>query len=627
MASPSSNKATAAPHANVVAVLSTDAELLATAKRATSGLHEMLAVSTDSELAAQLVSARAGAVLLDSASVNEPIEAFAERLRRQFPDLVLVVAGGPEDQARLSKLITNGVVYRFLHRPVSAERVRLFLEAALRRHDVEHAEQTTVVAPPLTHGAAPAANKIKPAWIGGGIAAALLAIAGVWLASRAPSGKPPPAAQPPATTDATAAKLSAALSAADAAFARGALIAPRGDSAADYYGAALAIAPNDSRAKAGLDRVVDKLLSDAETALLAESVDTAETNVAAALGLAPSSTRAAFLAVQVRKERERGALSRARETARTAAGKEQAATYLRQANQRLRSGNLIEPAEDNARFYIEAARALAPDDPAIARLSRSLQTAMLERARAAAAAGNVSETELWLANAEESNASRTTIADIRRSLQSTRINERADTITRLTQSFQRAATASQWVEPAGDSAKRYLLELQAADPSHPATTQSRQALGSELLREARIALGRSDLPAAERWLMHAREINFNGEDFAAVTRELNAARSRAAAASSAEIVSAATLERVQFVEPRFPRTAASRGKSGWVELEFTVRRDGTTADVTAVAADPPDTFEDAAISAVRRWRYRPVVRDGVTVEQRARLRMRFQAQD
>jgi outer membrane biosynthesis protein TonB len=37
-------------------------------------------------------------------------------------------------------------------------------------------------------------------------------------------------------------------------------------------------------------------------------------------------------------------------------------------------------------------------------------------------------------------------------------------------------------------------------------------------------------------------------------------------------------------------------------------------------------FEEAALEAVRHWRYRPVVRDGHTVSQRARVRVRFAVQ-
>jgi TonB family protein len=595
----------------------------------------MLPVAAATDLATQLANGRAGATLIDSASVDEPIDAFAARLKQQFPDLVLVVAGGPEDQMRLSKLITDNVVYRFLHRPVSEQRIRLFLEAALRRHDSEHAEQSSgsaTSAAPAAVAKAPA-NKLPIAWLAGGAALTILAIAGIWFASRSQS-PPTPTATTTAPRDDAAGKITDLLVKADAAFARGALVAPRGDSAADHYRAALALAPGDARAQSGLEKVVGKLLSDAETALLAESIDTAESNVAAALGLDPSSTRAAFLAVQVRKERERGALARARENARATAGREQFQAFLRQANQRLRSGNLIEPAEDNARFYLEAARGLAPDDPAVARFSRSLQNAMLEQARAAAARGNASETELWIANADEAGASRTALADIRRSLQSTQVTAQAETMTRLTQAFARAAGAGQWIEPAGDNAKRYLLELRAADPTHPATTESRQRLGNELLREARIALGRSDLAAAERWLFHARDIEFTSAEVTATQRELDAARNRATGGATAAtdarprgVVAATTLERVQYSEPRFPAAAVTRGDSGWVDLEFTVRVDGSVTDVVATAAEPPGSFENSAISAVRRWRYRPVVVDGVAVEQRARLRIRFELQN
>jgi TonB family protein len=37
-------------------------------------------------------------------------------------------------------------------------------------------------------------------------------------------------------------------------------------------------------------------------------------------------------------------------------------------------------------------------------------------------------------------------------------------------------------------------------------------------------------------------------------------------------------------------------------------------------------FDEAAVAAVRRWRYRPVQRDGLPVEQRAQLRIRFTLQ-
>jgi TonB family protein len=63
-----------------------------------------------------------------------------------------------------------------------------------------------------------------------------------------------------------------------------------------------------------------------------------------------------------------------------------------------------------------------------------------------------------------------------------------------------------------------------------------------------------------------------------------------------------------------------------VELEFTVRPDGSTGDIVVTNASPRRTFDGAAKSAVSQWRYKPVVREGKPVEQRAAVRIRFSDQ-
>jgi hypothetical protein len=99
MVSPSSNRTPSPVPSSAVAVLSSDSDLLAAARRASGAEHELLTVATETDLAAQLVNGRAGAVLIDGTALQEPIDTFTERLKKQFPDLVLVVAGGPEDQS------------------------------------------------------------------------------------------------------------------------------------------------------------------------------------------------------------------------------------------------------------------------------------------------------------------------------------------------------------------------------------------------------------------------------------------------------------------------------------------------------------------------------------------------
>jgi hypothetical protein len=109
--------------------------------------------------------------------------------------------------------------------------------------------------------------------------------------------------------------------------------------------------------------------------------------------------------MQIEREHERTALTRVKDTD-VQDELEKSATYLRLANARLRSGALIEPSEDNARYYVEAARQIAPDDAGVEETSRLLQKQLLERAATAATAGNAADTERWLANADSAGAPR-----------------------------------------------------------------------------------------------------------------------------------------------------------------------------------------------------------------------------
>ena len=68
------------------------------------------------------------------------------------------------------------------------------------------------------------------------------------------------------------------------------------------------------------------------------------------------------------------------------------------------------------------------------------------------------------------------------------------------------------------------------------------------------------------------------------------------------------------VNPQYPSRAAARGIEGWVLVRFTVTAQGTTKDIEVLDADPRGYFETASKSAVKRYKYRPQVRDGKAVE-------------
>jgi periplasmic protein TonB len=68
------------------------------------------------------------------------------------------------------------------------------------------------------------------------------------------------------------------------------------------------------------------------------------------------------------------------------------------------------------------------------------------------------------------------------------------------------------------------------------------------------------------------------------------------------------------VNPLYPPRAQSRGIEGWVLLEFTITPQGTTKDIEVLDADPKGYFERAAKEAVRKYKYKPRVVDGVAVD-------------
>ena len=705
-----------------IAAISQDRALIGLLRSVIDPTNDLIIVTSEAELTPHLNSRRVSVALLDSMFIEGDLAAMAERLRAMWPDLVLVVVGTAEEQSKVAGQITSGVVYRFLHRPVSAPRVRLFVDAALRRHEVENVERTLEQTRPdfskmekaaKAKSSGPSAIRaVLPGLIG---AAVIIAGAGFWFArssgddgkasptsapaeqvvsdeseppvseaapaaASAPVSKaaelvaaePPPVAQPqpapvaaapvveppspakeenvrdrlrPASSTPTVMqapeevapltpgqpvltfqeRLDAQLAQAESALQRGELASPAGRSAVDLFRAALEMDPGNTLAKGGLVRVADRLLTAAERALTAGNTDDARRMVTVAESLTPATARGAFLMMQIDREHEREALTRAKDSD-IQDKLEKGATYVRLANARLRSGSLIEPSEDNARFYLEAANQLIADDPALAEAERALQKALLDRAASAASAGNAVETERWLANADGAGAQRQEMTTIRRALQDTVIGARASKMTTLTQSFTAAMAANRLLQPANDSAKAQLLAMINTDASHPSVATARQTLANALLVEFRGALSRGDLSAAATWLNEARGTGFNGDDLNTAESDLVAARNKPSQGGG--VVGANSLERTEYVAPKFPAAQRNRtlATSGFVELEFTVMPDGSTGNVTVTNSNPRKTFDAVAIAAVSEWRYKPVMREGKAVEQRVAVRIRFSDQ-
>ncbi len=75
------------------------------------------------------------------------------------------------------------------------------------------------------------------------------------------------------------------------------------------------------------------------------------------------------------------------------------------------------------------------------------------------------------------------------------------------------------------------------------------------------------------------------------------------------------------VPPEYPSRAQRRGMEGFVELEFVIRRDGRVdpESIRVVSANPRNIFDEAALAAVRQWRF-----DTAERLRQARQRLEFQ---
>jgi TonB family protein len=176
------------------------------------------------------------------------------------------------------------------------------------------------------------------------------------------------------------------------------------------------------------------------------------------------------------------------------------------------------------------------------------------------------------------------------------------------------------VTPAGASAHDLLAEENSWDAER-----------GELTAEFVVALlAAFDTSVSEGELETAESLLAVAEEFAPDAGQTAAHRLRLddafIDAKSKSVVSTHDLTYVTTAAPRYPKRAVQRELSGWVFVEFTVTPDGETRDIEVTEADPVKIFDRAAIEAVEKWEFEPVVYRGQTISQRAGARLVFQVQ-
>lgn len=625
-------------HQPPILVLSRDSALVDTVRKAAPRGSSAAHAPDLDQVADRLPSLKPGVLVVDTASTSD-VAALVAQLTQHFPELVVVVAGKREDSASLMQLTAAGRIFRFLLTPLSHGQTRLALEAAITQHiDLKAAGQRQ-----SSGGAGETGGKNYVMTYGALAAGLLILIGGIWFGIKQFTGQEAPVETPAATVAADQPggvpekpdPVQAELALAKEAFDQGKFLEPAGESALDFYRSALTLDPQSQAAKDGIRSVVDKILGRAEAALTAEKLEEAIRTIETARSIDPAHPRLAFLDTQIARERERLKLTQAAEVGN------RVRALTAQADERMANGRLITPAGSSARDALLEARRLDPTDPNVVQGIRELSSRLTEEARQSVAAGRTDEAQAYVNAARQLGSAGTALAAVERALNEANRSAAPAAAAGARRPASQAAgpntdalvaevrtrlNEGKLIDPPGASAKDSLNALIAATPNRPEVEELSRALSTRLLNSGKQAMAAKAYDRSAQLIAGAREVGarYNEAAISQAEAELQAAREQAAQQSN--VISAAALKRTRTVNPVYPESARKRGIEGWVEMAFTVMPNGTVEDVEVRNASPADVFDDAAVRAIRQWRFEPVERNGQKVAQRAMVRLRFEQQ-
>jgi TonB family protein len=599
-------------------VLTSDDVFLQTLREAVGGARRLWHVPSADKVSDLLVAGEVGIVVIDVQTLHDSARIFVEQIKRQFPDLVLVAAGHRDDETSLAGLISSGLVYRFIHKPMSPARAKLFAEAAIKKYENQRQRAAEI---PQRKPASSAAHL----WLIGGAAAALLIVGAIaWIAHRS-SGEEP-ALPNPTETAKSAAVESPLLARAAAALAANRLTEPAGDNALELYLQLQARNPADADARTGLAEVHERLLARAENALLEERLDEAAAAIETARKSGVESGRIAFLTAQLAKSRDQIKTAQAqvpqpsRARAEPKPEEDHVTPLLALATQRIADGHLLEPDRDNALYYVQEALRADPQNTAAAEAKRALAAKLMEDARSAIDRRDFARALVVIEGAD-GIAVPANIEAVQNLLAGARKQADADARNQLLKNANERLLQDRLIEPVNDNAKYFYLTLKQLEPGNPALASVLQDLGTRLTTKARRALILGQLDAAKSWLDEVGSIGFNSAEVSSVQHDLDAAVAQHNFMTT--LIPAGQLTLLKTVQPAYPMKAVNGKIEGWVDVEFTVAETGKVKDVSVRATSTPGIFEEAAVKAVSQWRYKPVLRDAQPVQVRSQIRVRF----
>lgn len=77
------------------------------------------------------------------------------------------------------------------------------------------------------------------------------------------------------------------------------------------------------------------------------------------------------------------------------------------------------------------------------------------------------------------------------------------------------------------------------------------------------------------------------------------------------------------IAPIYPQKALRMRKEGFVRMSFIINTDGTVRDIKVIKSNPARFFDDAAIRAIKKWKFKPKLENGKAVIQEGEQTITF----
>jgi protein TonB len=580
-------------------------------------------------------------------------------------------------------LLGSGQIHRFLLKPVAPGLARLAIDSAARQHSSikahprpdpaaraaarpEPVHQRTPPAHPAPAHEPPAQpeatfelragdlasgesfepqareRSIRP-WIyaGAGVLAAAAIAAGVWwwIASRGP------------TIDLRQVEIDRALASAEQAYRAERYIEPDKSSALYFYEQALKLDPTQAAATAGLDRIADHYIQQAEALMVEGELEAAADALAVVHRVRPEHKRLLFLDTQLKKDQEERLLLQARQSATQgdlrsaqellsqaqevtpgastevaaaqAALSEQERTaqvgrMLDSARQRLAQGRLVTPAGDSAKFFVASAQRLEPQNVAALQVAQNLRERVVGEADTAIGARQFDSARNWIKEARDLDVEAAEITRLQNALTAALDQKGKSDLLAL---GVRRTQENRLLDPAQDSASYYLTKLKQTDPAYPGLDAAIAALGAKLVANGQTATTQRQFDSAARFLGGAAAVGYAGADLASADAALRTARAPASVAP--KIPQPVAPKRTKYVAPKYPNDALEDGVEGWVDVSFIVTPEGDVTDARVESAQPRNRFDRSALSSVRQWKFEPRAPEATDPTLRVKTRVQF----